>query len=45
MKEKDKLAREEEQQFFVGGNVRYVKIESCSEKAHPQNGVKYCIKL
>ena len=32
MKEKDKLANEEEQQFFVGDNVRYIKNKVRFEK-------------
>jgi len=32
MKEKDKLANEEEQQFFVGDNVRYIKNKVMFEK-------------
>ena len=45
MKEKDKLANEEEQQFYVGDNVRYIKNKVMMEKAQPQNGAKYCIKF
>ena len=32
MKEKDKLANEEEQQFYVGGTVRYIKNKVMFEK-------------